>query len=108
MNIGENIFNLRKFKGMSQEELAHKLLVSRQTISLWETNQTLPTIDNFLRLKEIFGVSVDRILSAEESKNTHTNSNSLETIYAALAYAMGINPPGCAAEKIANLQIILT
>lgn len=103
MNIGENIFNLRRTKGMSQEELAHKLLVSRQTISLWETNQTLPTIDNFLRLKEIFGVSVDRILSAEESKNTHTNSNSLETICAALAYAMGINPPGCASEKNSEL-----
>ena len=103
MNIGENIFDLRRSKGLSQEELAHKLLVSRQTISLWETNQTLPTIDNFLRLKEIFGVSVDRILSAEEIKNTHTNSNSLETICAALAYAMGINPPGCAAEKNSEL-----
>ena len=50
---------------MSQEELGQKLLVSRQTISLWEKDQTVPTIDNLIRLREIFGVSVDEILGFE-------------------------------------------
>ena len=62
MTVGENIQKYRKALGLSQEELGQKLLVSRQTISLWETDQTLPTIDNFMRLREVFGVSVDAIL----------------------------------------------
>ena len=39
------------------------MLVSRQTVSLWEMDKTLPTIDNLLRLKEIFSISVDDLLS---------------------------------------------
>lgn len=66
MTIGENIQYYRKRKGMSQEALAQKLLVSRQTVSLWENDQTVPAIDNLIRLKEIFGVSVDKILGSEE------------------------------------------
>ncbi len=53
---------------MSQDELGQKLLVSRQTISLWEKDQTVPTIDNLIRLKEIFGVSVDDILGIEQDE----------------------------------------
>lgn len=62
MTLGEKIQFYRKKLGMSQEELGQKLLVSRQTISLWENGQTAPTTDNLIRLKEIFGVSVDEIL----------------------------------------------
>ena len=62
MTVGERIQMYRKQFGMSQEELGQKLLVSRQTISLWEKDQTVPTIANLVRLKEIFGVSVDDIL----------------------------------------------
>lgn len=67
MTVGENIQKYRKKLGMSQEELGKKLLVSRQTISLWEKDQTSPTIDNLMRLKEVFGVSVDEILGAENN-----------------------------------------
>lgn len=65
MTIGENIQKYRKSIGFSQEELGQKLFVSRQTVSLWEKDQTTPTIDNLMRLKEIFGVSVDEILGVE-------------------------------------------
>ena len=51
MTVGERIQMYRKQLGFSQEELGQKLLVSRQTISLWEKNQTVPTIDNLIRLK---------------------------------------------------------
>lgn len=98
MTTGESILKRRKDHGLSQEELAEKLLVSRQTVSLWEKDQTLPTVDNLIRLKEIFGVSIDEVLCAEDKK-TETNSNSLDTICAALAYAMGITPPKYAAQR---------
>lgn len=65
MTVGETIQKYRKALGMSQEELGHKLLVSRQTVSLWETDQTVPTIDNLIRLREVFHVSVDEILGIE-------------------------------------------
>ena len=65
MTVGEKIQAYRKRLGMSQEELGQKLLVSRQTVSLWEKDQTVPTIDNLIRLREIFGVSVDEILGFE-------------------------------------------
>lgn len=65
MTVGEKILLYRKSLQMSQDELGQRLSVSRQTVSLWETGQTLPTIDNLLLLKEIFGVSVDELLSPE-------------------------------------------
>lgn len=65
MAIGEKIQFYRKKLDLSQEELGQKLLVSRQTVSLWEKGQTVPTIDNLIRLKEIFGVSVDELLDCE-------------------------------------------
>lgn len=74
MTPGEKINYYRKQLGLSQEELGQKLLVSRQTISLWEKGQTVPTIDNLIRLKEIFGITVDELLGcAEEEKKSEVN-----------------------------------
>lgn len=66
MAIGERIQLYRKRKGMSQEELGQRLHLSRQTVSLWENGQTLPTIDNLIRLKEIFGVTIDDMVDHPE------------------------------------------
>ena len=68
MTVGEKIQKHRKDLSLSQEELGQKLLVSRQTISLWEKDQTVPTIDNLMRLSEIFEISVDEILNSENKK----------------------------------------
>ena len=70
MTIGEKIQKYRKDLGLSQEELGQKLIVSRQTISLWEKDQTVPTIDNLMRLSEIFEISVDEILNSESKEQT--------------------------------------
>ncbi|MBQ7406486.1 MAG: helix-turn-helix domain-containing protein [Clostridia bacterium] len=73
MTVGEKIQYYRKKIGLSQEELGQKMIVSRQTVSLWEMDKTLPTVDNLIRLKEIFSVSIDDILSEaapiDENKN---------------------------------------
>ena len=81
MTIGERIQQYRKDLGMSQEELGQNLFVSRQTVSQWETDQTLPTVDNLLRLKELFGISVDEILEgqAEEKADEKDEEKPLET-----------------------------
>ena len=66
MTVGEKIQFYRKKIGLSQEELGQKMLVSRQTVSLWEMDKTLPTVDNLIRLKDIFSVSIDDILTENE------------------------------------------
>lgn len=65
--LSDNIRNYRKENNMSQDELAEKLGVSRQSVSLWETGQTQPTIDNIIALSKIFNVSSDDILKESDS-----------------------------------------
>ena len=62
MDIGERLLDLRKSKNLSQEEVAYKLSVSRQTISKWETNQSSPDFDKILPLCDLYGVSTDYLL----------------------------------------------
>ena len=69
--FGENLKTLRKQKGFSQEELATRLHVVRQTISKWEKNLSVPDADTLIRLAEILEVSVSELLGAKiESENT--------------------------------------
>ncbi len=70
MDINNRIQALRKSQNMSQEELGEKMLVSRQTVSQWENGQTMPSIESLLKLRELFGVSVDEILgvASDESR----------------------------------------
>ena len=75
MRFEEKIVELRKQKGLSQEELAEQLGVSRQAVSRWELGQTLPDIPNLLQLCELFGVSADYLVKDEEQaavKNDQT------------------------------------
>lgn len=82
MTVGEKIQFYRKQKNLSQEQLGELLFVSRQTVSLWEKDQTLPAIDNLLKLKEVFGVSVDELLSGEaqiEQEAQRTDEKPMES-----------------------------
>ena len=68
--FGENLKTLRKQKGFSQEELATRLHVVRQTISKWEKNLSVPDADTFIRLAEVLEVSVSELLGAKiENEN---------------------------------------
>ncbi|MGL0834057.1 helix-turn-helix domain-containing protein [Faecalibacterium duncaniae] len=69
--FGENLRTLRKQKGFSQEELAARLHVVRQTISKWEKNLSVPDADTLIRLAEILEVSVSELLGAKiENEST--------------------------------------
>lgn len=68
--FGENLKTLRKQKGFSQEELATRLHVVRQTISKWEKNLSVPDADTLIRLAEVLEVSVSELLGAKiENEN---------------------------------------
>ena len=64
--LSDNIRNYRKENNLSQDELAEKLGVSRQSISLWENGQTQPTIDNIIALAKIFNITADELLESYE------------------------------------------
>lgn len=62
MTIGERIQNLRKSKGLSQEELAEQVEVSKQSVSKWELDKSVPNIEKILKLCDVFAVSADFLL----------------------------------------------
>lgn len=66
MNVADRIQNLRKINGLSQEALADKIGVSRQAVSKWESEQSLPDIEKIILLSELFDVTTDYILRGIE------------------------------------------
>ena len=62
MTIAEKIKQLRKDNSMTQEDLAEKLNVSRQTISKWETSVTIPDADNIVAISKLFNITTDELL----------------------------------------------
>lgn len=67
MNIADRIQNLRKMKGISQEELAGRMGVSRQAVSKWESEQSLPDLEKIVLMSEYFDVTTDYILKGIET-----------------------------------------
>lgn len=67
MNVGEKIKKIRKMAGMTQEELAEKMNVSRQTISKWEKEISSPDLDSAIALCELFEISLDDFLKGGRS-----------------------------------------
>lgn len=63
MTVGDRLRRLRKNSGISQEELAKQLHISRQSISKWENNLSSPDIDMLIKLSEIFHISIDEIVA---------------------------------------------
>ena len=63
MTIGEKICKLRKQKGLSQEDVASMIHVSRQAVSKWERNESLPDLENVKMLCSMFGVSIDYLVN---------------------------------------------
>ena len=68
MELYEKLYELRRASGMSQEELAEKLGVSRQAVSKWESGATQPELQKLIELSKLYSVSVDELLSLEHAK----------------------------------------
>ena len=66
MILADKIINERKKNGWSQEELAEMLEVSRQSVSKWESAQSVPDLQKILKMAEVFGVSTDYLLTGKE------------------------------------------
>lgn len=68
MTLGQRIYNLRMAKGLSQEAVAEQLDVSRQSVSKWETDTSVPDLDKLVKLCDLFGVSMDELVRGEVPK----------------------------------------
>lgn len=66
MKLGEKLQQLRKQSGLSQEQLAARITVSRQAVSKWELGDATPEVDKLLALARTFGVTTDELLSEDE------------------------------------------
>ena len=66
MNVADRIQNLRKIKGISQEQLAEAIGVSRQAVSKWESEQSTPDLDKIVLMSDFFDVTTDYLLKGIE------------------------------------------
>ena len=69
MSLGETILRLRTGRGMSQEDLAAALEVSRQSVSKWETNASTPELDKLIKLSALFDISLDELVTGGKKEN---------------------------------------
>ena len=67
MEFNNKLYDLRKKKGFSQEELANRLNVSRQTVSKWEVGDSTPDMEKLVAMSDLFGVSLDELVLDKES-----------------------------------------
>ena len=90
VSIGERIQQFRKARGLSQEQLAESLNVSRQAISKWETDQSAPEIENLLALSRVFSVSTDELLGNDAVRNTEISTAQLGRIKPRFGYTQRV------------------
>ena len=82
MNFSEKLKEIRKNEGLSQEQLAEKIGVSRQAITKWETGKVLPDVENMVIIAEIFKTTLDELLRGSAAKQEQEKSVFVsETIY---------------------------
>ncbi len=78
MSLSKKIYELRKANNLSQEQLAEKVNVSRQSISKWESGETIPEIERVIELSKIFNVSTDYLLLSSEVEDLTNRTEQLE------------------------------
>ena len=95
MTFGEKLQKLRAGAGMSQDALAERLGVSRQAVSRWERDETMPEVDKVIQLADLFGVTTDYLLreqpreSAKEKKGEQDWTDKLSYLAKTKGYLLG-------------------
>lgn len=90
MKLGQRLLELRKSKHLSQEEVAYKLNVTRQTISKWETDQSTPDFDKIIPLCELYGISSDELLTGKKENLIMNNEEEFKRNKRAKAISIGV------------------
>lgn len=84
MNFNEKLIELRKSKGLSQDELGQRLGVSRQTISKWELSQSYPDFQRLVLLSDYFGITLDELvkdIDVQDVRDRNLSEKQLSVIY---------------------------
>ncbi len=90
MVFGEKLKNERKNKGWSQDELAEKLYVSRQSISKWENGQNYPSIETIIKVSDLFGVTIDELLRSDEELTKKVINDGKQLTYPRLKFTFDV------------------
>ena len=80
MKFNEKLIELRKAKGLSQEELGNELGVSRQTVSKWELGQSYPDFQKLVILSDFFNISLDKLIKDIDLDDVRENNSDNEKV----------------------------
>lgn len=80
MEFNNKLYELRKKKGLSQEELANKVNVSRQTVSKWEIGDSTPDMEKLIALSDLFEISLDELMTGKIPVTSENASNKSEIV----------------------------
>jgi transcriptional regulator with XRE-family HTH domain len=80
MEFNNKLYNLRKQRGLSQEEMANRLNVSRQTVSKWEIGDSTPDMEKLAAISELFDVSLDELVLDKKPAQNKETSGKLEIV----------------------------
>lgn len=80
MKFNEKLIELRKTKGLSQEELGNELGVSRQTVSKWELGQSYPDFQKLVLLSDFFNISLDKLIKDIDLDDVRENNSNNEKV----------------------------
>ncbi|WP_044481422.1 helix-turn-helix domain-containing protein [Paenibacillus antibioticophila] len=90
MIFAEKLKTERSKKGWSQEELAEKLFVSRQSVSKWENGQNYPSIEIIIKISDLFGVTIDELLKSDEELAKKVIKESRQLAYPRMKFAFDV------------------
>ncbi|RED56004.1 DNA-binding XRE family transcriptional regulator [Cohnella lupini] len=90
MEFGEKLKSERTKRGWSQEELAEKLFVSRQSVSKWENSQNYPSIEIIIKISDLFGVTIDELLRSDEGLTKKVIQDGKQLAYPRLKFALDV------------------
>lgn len=107
MELYENLARLRKEKGLSQQELAERLNVSRQSISKWELGTALPSTENLIGLSRLYGASLDYLVGNSDTREREDADSAEPAEAAPAAEAPPDGPKSCGRGRRAVLERIL-